>query len=57
MDYLSDLRLERTRRMLLLGNKSILETSQECGFGSTSYFTTRFSKKFGAVRIDRMALC
>ncbi len=47
MEYLNDLRLERARRMLLLGNKSILEISQECGFGSTSYFTTRFSKKLG----------
>jgi AraC-like DNA-binding protein len=46
MDYLNDLRLERARMMLLLGNKSILEISQECGFGSTSYFTTRFSRKF-----------
>ncbi len=47
MEYLNDLRLERARKMLLLGNKSILEISQECGFGSTSYFTTRFSKKLG----------
>lgn len=47
MEYLNDLRIERSRRMLLFGNKSILEISQECGFGSTSYFTTRFSKKLG----------
>ncbi len=46
MEYLNDLRLERARRMLLLGDKNILEISQECGFGSTSYFTTRFNKKF-----------
>ncbi len=46
MDYLNEIRLERAKRMLLIDKASIIQISQECGFGSTSYFTSRFKLKY-----------
>jgi len=46
MEYLNDIRLERSKSMLLGGNMNILKVSIECGFTSTSYFTQKFKEKY-----------
>lgn len=46
-DYLSRIRLERARRLLMSGGRSITDIALECGFGSAAYFSDKFSKKYG----------
>jgi len=46
MDYLNRIRLEKARRILRSGN-SVTETALQCGFNSTSHFSTCFSRHFG----------
>ncbi|WFD08883.1 response regulator transcription factor [Tepidibacter hydrothermalis] len=47
IDYLTDIRLEKVKHLLMLGEKSITEIGFECGFSSTSYLSTVFQKRFG----------
>jgi AraC-like DNA-binding protein len=46
IDYLNQTRLNRAKKLLLAGDKSITEIALECGFGSSAYFSDRFFKKF-----------
>lgn len=46
MDYLNHIRMERVKKFLLAGDKSITEIAVECGFGSSSYLSACFYKKF-----------
>lgn len=46
MEYLSDIRLERSRRLILLDNTKISEVAGSCGFSSVSYFTQKFREKY-----------
>ncbi len=43
MEYVQELRLERAKKLLLPGNKSVTETALECGFGSMSYLAARIT--------------
>jgi AraC-like DNA-binding protein len=45
-DYLNKVRLDRAKKLLLAGDKSITEIAIESGFGSSAYFSDRFFKKF-----------
>jgi AraC family transcriptional regulator len=54
MDYLSRIRMERVKKLLLAGDKSITEIAIECGFRSSSYLSACFYKKF---RISPSAYC
>lgn len=45
MEYVNELRLERAKKMLLAGDKSVTEIALACGFGSTSYLSSCFQKK------------
>ena len=44
IDYLNNYRTERAAHMLISGNKSILDISEECGFSSGSYFSKMFGR-------------
>lgn len=46
MDYLNHIRMERVKKFLLAGDKSLTEIAIECGFGSSSYLSACFYKKF-----------
>jgi AraC family transcriptional regulator len=46
MEYVQDLRLERAKKLLLAGDKSMTEISLDCGFGSQSYLSARFQKQY-----------
>ncbi len=46
MDYLSRIRLDRVKKLLLAGDKSITEIAMECGFRSSSYLASCFYKRF-----------
>lgn len=46
LDYLISLRLNKSRKMLASGKCSITEVAYACGFGSSSHFSTSFTKKF-----------
>jgi AraC family transcriptional regulator len=46
MEYVHGLRMERVRKLLLAGDKSMTEISLECGFGSPSYLAACFQKQF-----------
>jgi AraC-like DNA-binding protein len=46
MDYLSLTRLDRVKKLLLAGDKSITEIAMECGFRSSSYLASCFYKRF-----------
>ncbi len=54
IDYLSRIRMERVKKLLLAGDKSITEIAMECGFGSSSYLSTRFYERF---KISPSAYC
>ncbi len=45
MEYVHDLRLERAKKLLLAGDKSISEIALECGFGTQSYLSACFQKE------------
>ena len=47
MNYLNNIRLDKAKKLLRSGNQSITETALQCGFNSTSHFSTCFSKHFG----------
>ena len=44
VDYLNGFRIEKARRLLATGNKSMAEISQEVGFCNQSYFGAVFRK-------------
>ncbi len=45
MEYVQNVRLERAKKMLLAGDKSVTEIALECGFGSASYLSACFQKQ------------
>lgn len=45
-DYLGQIRMERVKKLLLAGEKSITEIALECGFKSSSYLSACFYKRF-----------
>ena len=45
IDYLNQIRLERVKKLLLSGDKSITEIALECGFNSSAYLSACFYKK------------
>lgn len=45
--YLNEVRLEKVKRLLMLGEHSITEIAHECGFSSSSYLATAFFNKYG----------
>ena len=50
MDFTSLLcfyRLKQAERFLCHSHKSVDEISEQCGFSYTSYFITRFKKRYG----------
>jgi len=46
MEYVQGLRLERAKKLLLAGGRSITELALECGFGSPSYLSACFHKHY-----------
>ena len=46
MEYVQDLRLERAKKLLLAGDKSMTEIALDCGFGSPSYLSACFQKQY-----------
>ncbi len=46
MEYVSELRLERAKKMLLAGDRSVTDIALACGFGSPSYLSSCFQKRF-----------
>ncbi len=46
MNYLSGLRLERVKKLLLENDKPLTDIALECGFNSSSYLSERFKKHF-----------
>ena len=46
MEYVNDLRLERAKKLLLAGDKSMTEIALDCGFGSPSYLSACFQKEY-----------
>ena len=47
MEYLIKLRLDKAKKLLRTGSKTITEISLQCGFSSTSHFSSSFSKHLG----------
>ena len=45
--YLNHLRIERVKRLLLEGEKTISEIALDCGFGSPGYLSSSFYRRFG----------
>jgi len=52
MGYLNRIRMERVKRLLLAGDKSITDTALECGFGSAAYLSASFRKTYGLSPAD-----
>lgn len=46
MEYVNELRLERAKKMLLAGDRSITEIAVLCGFGTPSYLSASFQKRY-----------
>ncbi len=46
MEYVQDLRLQRAKKLLLAGDKSVTEIALECGFGSPSYLSACFHRQY-----------
>lgn len=46
VDYLMHVRLDCAKRMLRVNEKTVTEIALSCGFGSSSYFSQCFTKKF-----------
>ncbi len=45
-EYLIQIRLDRAKKLLLAGDKSITEIALECGFNSPAYLSASFHKRF-----------
>ena len=46
VDYLNQIRMERAKKLLFAGDKSITEIALDCGFSSPSYLSACFFKKY-----------
>ena len=46
MEYVHRLRMDRAKKLLLAGDRSITEIALECGFNSTSYLSACFQKQY-----------
>ncbi len=46
MEYVQALRLERAKKLLLAGDKSMTDIALDCGFGSLSYLSACFQKQY-----------
>lgn len=46
MDYLTDIRLERVKKLLVAGDHSITGIALECGFNSPAYLSASFRKAY-----------
>jgi AraC-like DNA-binding protein len=46
-EYLTELRIEKAKELLLLTSKNVTEIAYETGFSSQSYFSTVFKRKTG----------
>jgi AraC-like DNA-binding protein len=46
MEYVQALRLERSKKLLLAGGRTITGIALECGFGSSSYLSACFQKRY-----------
>jgi AraC family transcriptional regulator len=46
MEYVHNFRLERAKKLLLAGDKSITEIAMECGFNNPSYLSACFQKQY-----------
>ncbi len=47
VEYLNDVRMERVRKLLRAGGRSITDIALACGFGSPAYLSERFQRKYG----------
>lgn len=45
-EYLIQIRLDRAKKMLIAGDKSVTEIALECGFNSPAYLSASFHKRF-----------
>jgi len=52
IDYLGRIRMDRAKKLLLAGDKSITEIALECGFNSPAYLSASFYKKFRTTPSD-----
>lgn len=52
MEYVTDVRLERSRQMLLYSDESVSEIALACGFNSIAYYSYVFKKKTGSSPTD-----
>lgn len=46
ISYLNQIRLERVKRLLMEGDKSITEIALECGFSSPAYLSSSFYRRY-----------
>jgi AraC-like DNA-binding protein len=46
MEYVQKLRLQRAKKLLRAGDKPVTEIALECGFGSTSYLSACFQRRY-----------
>ncbi len=46
-NYISQLRLEKAKALLIHSNSSISQIAQNCGFANSSYFSSAYKKYFG----------
>lgn len=52
MDYLARIRMDRVKKLLLAGDKSITEIALECGFSTPAYLSASFYRKFRTTPSD-----
>ncbi|WP_031214341.1 helix-turn-helix transcriptional regulator, partial [Mesorhizobium sp. LSJC255A00] len=55
--FIAQRRLEQAADMLRSTSLSATEIAMECGFGSSSHFTTAFKRAFGAVPTEFRRNC
>ena len=48
MEYLCDVRLEKSKEMIVKTRKSFKEIAADCGFYDQNYFSKIFAKKYGS---------
>jgi len=47
MGYVSEIRLQNARKLLLIGDKSVSQVAHFCGFSSSSHFASAFKNAYG----------
>ncbi len=47
IDYLTRIRMEKARELLMLGGRKVYEVSEMVGYDNATYFSTLFKKQFG----------